>query len=303
MEPSGALVQALVQDPPGTAGRPNASPPGTAGSGKRPSTRPSLSDGPSEKYRPPGSVESWTFMPDGRVPSDDAVMLVIQQHEERLRALVDSQSWNHPETLEACVGYTRVLNTNAMKLLGRDQFPQCKQLLDQAKRLCEDPAHFSGDRALQPKWLAITLSNLGCYYKRMHKLWAALSCLHRVLRIEMSLPEVDNAAATHLNLCAVLSELKRHTHALQHANLAVQLLRANDNEGDRSLYPLALYNQATELEFLRVCACACASHAHVREHACACACVYGPCGMLLCLTVVCFAVCFVLQAVSCRRIL
>ena len=155
----------------------------------------------------------------------------------------DGHTMDDPALVQGYEQYVKVLNTNAMKMLSRDKFDLAKKMLDKAKRLTEDKeaVHFGGDRFTQLKWLAITLTNMGCYYKRRRKLWSALNCLHRALQIEMRLPSVDNPAATHLNLCATLSELGRHRHALQHAQLAVHFLETCDNDGDRMSHVCCMY--------------------------------------------------------------
>jgi len=73
--------------------------------------------------------------------------------------------------------------------------------------------------------LAVTCSNLGSYYKITGKLHAALSYLRRALKIEVSVgADNETLAATHLNLCSVLSKLQKHEKAEQHALCALELL-------------------------------------------------------------------------------
>ena len=63
---------------------------------------------------------------------------------------------------------------------------------------------------------AVTYNNLACYYRRQGKLHSALNYMQKALRIESRLERVDNPADTHLNMCAVLSQLGRHAGALEH---------------------------------------------------------------------------------------
>merc|ERR1719224_245293 len=73
--------------------------------------------------------------------------------------------------------------------------------------------------------LAVTCNNLGCYYKKMDKLHAALSYLRRALKIEVSLQTDDvTVAGTHLNICAILSKLDKHDKAVQHALCPLELI-------------------------------------------------------------------------------
>ena len=71
----------------------------------------------------------------------------------------------------------------------------------------------------------VTFNNLACYYRRQGKLHSALSYMQKALRIESRLEKVDNPADTHLNMCAVLSQLGRHAGALEHAQSALILLQ------------------------------------------------------------------------------
>ena len=68
---------------------------------------------------------------------------------------------------------------------------------------------------------AISLNNLGCYFERRKRLVEAWKLLDNALRLEMEVQAVDDPAATHLNLCRVLSGLGRHDLALKHARCAI----------------------------------------------------------------------------------
>lgn len=72
---------------------------------------------------------------------------------------------------------------------------------------------------------ATTLNNLACYYRRLGKLHAAMTCLKRALELEKKLHNVRNAADTHLNICAVLSQLGKHQQALEQAQEALIILQ------------------------------------------------------------------------------
>lgn len=76
-----------------------------------------------------------------------------------------------------------------------------------------------------PAGKAATYNNLACYYRRQGKLHAALTYLQKALKIESKLPNVQNPADTHINACAVLSQLGKHASALEHAQTALILLQ------------------------------------------------------------------------------
>ena len=72
---------------------------------------------------------------------------------------------------------------------------------------------------------AVTYNNLACYYRRQNKLRTALKYLEKALQLNTSASDSVNRASTHLNLCAVLSQLGRHAVALEQAQSALILLQ------------------------------------------------------------------------------
>lgn len=131
------------------------------------------------------------------------------------------------------------------------------QLLKKAEVLAErDP----GGRA-------VTYNNYACFARQQGKLQTAFQYLQKALAIEERLALVDNPADTHLNLCAVLSQLKRHEEALLHAQSALKMLQAELFGGagpgsggggaasakpDRiSVLAIAYHNLGVEHEFLK----------------------------------------------------
>lgn len=106
--------------------------------------------------------------------------------------------------------------------------------------------------------LAVTCNNLGCYYKKIGKDHGALNYLRRALKLEVDLA-ADKAtlAGTHMNLCAVLSNIKKHDKALQHALCALDLMTQRVSgsedvvaEDDYAVLALAYYNVAMERNWL-----------------------------------------------------
>ncbi len=71
----------------------------------------------------------------------------------------------------------------------------------------------------------MTFNNMACYYRRIGKMRTALNFLQRALTIESRLQRPETQADTHLNICAVLSQLNKHELALNHAMSAVILLQ------------------------------------------------------------------------------
>lgn len=125
---------------------------------------------------------------------------------------------------------------------------------------------------------AMTFNNMACYYRRIGKMRTALNFLQRALTIESRLQRPETQADTHLNICAVLSQLNKHELALNHAMSAVILLqemmlrkkldpasvqeeeleeiplpgdRAANNKDKVAVLAIAYHNMGVEQEFLR----------------------------------------------------
>jgi tetratricopeptide (TPR) repeat protein len=110
------------------------------------------------------------------------------------------------ELWEACAHMAELCNMLAMNILNGGDFGLSLELLKKAELLSErDPAS-----------QASTFNNFAVYYRKVGKLHAALSYLSKCLSIESQLG-VPGVADTHLNLCAVQSQLGRHEAALEHS--------------------------------------------------------------------------------------
>jgi tetratricopeptide (TPR) repeat protein len=162
------------------------------------------------------------------------------------------------EVAQACRRLCEACNAAATTLLQQDNLKGAHELLKRAEQVAERNA---SDRA-------ITWNNLACYSRRAGKPRSAVTFLERALQVEERTGSAD-VAQTHLNLCATLSQLKRHVDALHHAQCA--LIRVFENVTSESLLrgqPLdegrfgrpnesvtvlciAYHNIAVEHEFLR----------------------------------------------------
>ena len=117
-----------------------------------------------------------------------------------------------------------------MKLLQVEKFETALDFLGRAKQLITADVKF-GEADDRKKLLAITYNNMSCVYKRRGLLKTALGFAEKALKLETESAKADNPACTHLNLCAILSRLGRHQHALQHTQCALQLLRSDSYNG------------------------------------------------------------------------
>merc|ERR1719188_313704 len=119
----------------------------------------------------------------------------------------------HAEVAAASRRLCKACNFAATSMLQQDNLKAAQELLKRAEQVAEKSDHGDHDRA-------ITWNNLACYYRRTGKLRSAVTFLERALAIEEHQPGGD-VAQTHLNLCATLSQLERHTDALHHAQSAL----------------------------------------------------------------------------------
>jgi len=163
------------------------------------------------------------------------------------------------EVWRACKTVGEMCNLLAMSYLQQEDFAMVLELLKKAEILTER----------DPPGRAVTFNNLACYYRRQGKLHAALQYLQKALRIESRMERVLNPADTHLNTCAVLSQLGRHQSALEHAQSALILLQeelfsglssGSDGDSANSATPkadriavlaIAYHNIGVEQEFLK----------------------------------------------------
>ncbi len=156
------------------------------------------------------------------------------------------------ELWDACKPMAELCNMLAMRILNGGDYSLSLELLKKAELLSER------DRGAQ----ASTFNNFAVYYRKIGKLHAALTYLHKCLGIEEEL-EAVGVADTHLNLCAVQSQLGQHEKALEHAQEALILLQeelyvntpgdnADDvDSSDRfSVLAIAFYNIGVEQEHM-----------------------------------------------------
>jgi len=165
------------------------------------------------------------------------------------------------------VGY----NTLGMKYLKDGSTEISCKFFEKAEALT-DPAnlHMSPESRLVLR--AVTYNNMGCFYKSMSKLHTALQFLRKAQSIEeRSQGRCQNPAGTHLNLCALLSQMGKHPEALTHAQRALELLEANPpaeaggGGSSESLICVAYFNMGAEFEHLRKTSEACWAYQRAYE--------------------------------------
>jgi len=155
----------------------------------------------------------------------------------------------------------REYNRLSVVLMEQDKFAECAELLEKAQILGE----------LYPNVVAVTYNNLGCFYRKKGQNRTALNYLREALNVEKTLADSPiNISDTHLNLCAIYSELKKHKEAYFHVRLAIRHIavelygrtlgsledpsdyEVNEGveEGRIISFTAALFNLAVQLEFL-----------------------------------------------------
>lgn len=100
-----------------------------------------------------------------------------------------------------------VANLHSINLMRHDQLKDALLWLKKSEELSEN----------NPRCLSITYNNLACYYKTAGQPRSALIYLERALELEDKLDDDSFKADSHLNTCAVLSQIGRHDLAMHHA--------------------------------------------------------------------------------------
>lgn len=81
----------------------------------------------------------------------------------------------------------------------------------------------------------VTLNNLACFYRRRGQLDQALKYLQQALTLTEHCSD-SSKADTHLNLCAISSEMGKHRQARMHVQHAISLLQ--EELFHQACYPL-----------------------------------------------------------------
>lgn len=166
---------------------------------------------------------------------------------EKRRALFGADSQPASQT---CMQLCELANHIAVKYLQKDDFQMALDLLRRAEVLAE--------RLDDGK--AITYNNYACYYRRMGKTKLALSYLHKAQSLEERSSLSHSPANTHLNMCAVLSQVSKHDQALEQAMAAIIILQGElmdmkqEDQGFREkaeFMAMAFHNMAVEMEYLK----------------------------------------------------
>lgn len=123
-------------------------------------------------------------------------------------------------------------NKTAMESLHTKNYTAAKSLLHRSLEMLKYPE--SSDSILKLK--SVTYNNLGILYKHIKDYEKSLHYLTLALEVSDNLQNDDqNKAGTHLNICAIRSEINQHEKALQHALIAVKILLKGGHEYSKNL--------------------------------------------------------------------
>jgi len=106
-------------------------------------------------------------------------------------------------------------NMLSMIFLQKEKFEATLEFLRKAEQLARNSLELKG----------VTYNNMACYYRRIGKLKIALKYLEDALAIEIKLDKTKALADTHLNICAVYSQLEKHDIAMNHIMKSIILLQ------------------------------------------------------------------------------
>jgi hypothetical protein len=81
-------------------------------------------------------------------------------------------------------------------------------------------------------YIILFLNHSFYIFQRTGKLKIALTYLEEALKIELELDNPQSLSDTHLNMCAVLSQLEKHEEALEHVLMSIMLLQDEFLQGE-----------------------------------------------------------------------
>ena len=140
------------------------------------------------------------------------------EHLEKAKIYIDSVEKSNKKSdvfEELCNKICKILNFVAMIFLKKGNMTPVLELLKRATENCQ----YSTELAI------LTHNNFACYYRATGKYRSALGHLEKALSKEKNLRNYKNIADIFLNICVVLSNLKKHKDALDAALNAIFLIQ------------------------------------------------------------------------------
>lgn len=128
----------------------------------------------------------------------------VETFEKCIEGLVEG-SQDDPESTTSQEFFERTitfLNDVALKLLQEDKVRESMALLEKCQSWT-NPEKYGVFPALR----SLTFNHIGCCYRRLGKLDKALLYLEKALHFIAGMERVETRGITHINLCAVLSQI------------------------------------------------------------------------------------------------
>ena len=117
------------------------------------------------------------------------------------------------------------LNQQAMQAVAKEKYAKAQKKLRLSELLLHDERASAISEDDRNKIYALTMNNLGCYYKKIGTPNVALRYMLEALRSDVAnRAPPAHVASTKLNICAILSILGKHLTAIQFAQEAVSHL-------------------------------------------------------------------------------
>jgi tetratricopeptide (TPR) repeat protein len=144
------------------------------------------------------------------------IMYAIELMESGLSSRKLLYGDNSPPVLQCAEKLIILYNSLAMSSLYKEEYKLSLKLLRKAERLSLELSSLLAVRIQ-------TLNNLACVYRRLDRPKTALNLLRESIALLATQDEneLEGRETTHLNMCAILSQLSRHSEAIQHAKAAV----------------------------------------------------------------------------------
>ena len=137
-------------------------------------------------------------------------------------ALADAVAVEGPDgeaVAAASEALVQAYNREALAGVSGGRLEASLECLRKAEVLTSEAGGLTARPAERLRLRAVTLNNLAIYYQRKGRPRAAVRSLEEAVVLESELDVAACPAGTHLNLCAVLSSLREHRSALQHAQV------------------------------------------------------------------------------------
>jgi tetratricopeptide (TPR) repeat protein len=158
-----------------------------------------------------------------RYLSEGKIFLALECME---RSLILRKSCYGPSSYEVWEGAKMLIeqcNELGFRSLEDESFAVALELLQKAEFLSRKHSYYPEFGQERLSLRASTFSHLGFYYRKKNKPAIALKYMERCLQVEEKIEA--SSSLTHLNMCAILSQLGRHVAALAHAEKAIYTLQ------------------------------------------------------------------------------